>query len=74
MASQGSTGSNPAPFNPDKPYLTINELSQRTGYAVQSIRNLMSKKILKLGKHYFRPNGKVLFYWPAIEKWIRGEE
>jgi hypothetical protein len=67
-------GSEPPPQNPGKEYLTIKELSQRTGYAVQTIRNLMSRKILKLGKHYFRPNGKIFFYWPAIEKWIRGEE
>jgi len=73
MHGQRITSSEPPQQHP-KEYLTYQELAQRTGYEVQTLRNFVSKGIFKLGKHYFRPNGKVLFYWPAVEKWIRGEE
>jgi hypothetical protein len=73
MTGHIGTGNDHPQQNP-KPYLSYRDLSQRTGYKVQLLRNFVTKGIFKLGKHYFRPNGKVLFYWPAIEKWIRGEE
>ena len=41
---------------------------------VQTIRNLMSKGIFRLGKHYFKPNGgHPLFKRSAIIAWIEGE-
>jgi hypothetical protein len=56
-----------------KDYLTYDEPSNRISYAVQTLRNYVHEGIFKLGKHYFKPTGKVLFFWPAIEKWLRGE-
>jgi predicted DNA-binding transcriptional regulator AlpA len=53
-------------------YLPIRPLSQRIGYAVKTIYNLISQGILKEGVHYFKPTKrKLLFYWPAMEAWIR---
>jgi len=39
-----------------------------------SAYNLVSKGTFQEGVHYFKPTKrKLLFYWPAIEKWIREE-
>jgi len=66
-------GSEPPQQNP-KEYLTIKEVAQLTGRKAQTIRNLMSKKIFRLGKHYFKPNGgHPLFKRSAIIAWIEGE-
>jgi predicted DNA-binding transcriptional regulator AlpA len=57
---------------PTTEYLSINALSDRIGYAVKTIYNLVSRDIFKEGVHYFKPTKrKLLFYWPAIEQWIR---
>ena len=57
---------------PATDYLSIKALSDRIGYAVKTIYNLVSQDILKGGVHYFKPTkSKLLFYWPAVEQWIR---
>ena len=57
---------------PAAEYLSIKTLSARIGYAVKTIYNLVSRDILKEGVHYFKPTKrKLLFYWPAVEQWIR---
>jgi hypothetical protein len=73
MKRPGNTATPASLQSPGKTYLTYQELSALTGYEVQTLRNFVTKGIFKLGKHYFKPNGRVLFYWPTIEKWIRGE-
>jgi len=53
-------------------YLSIRELSQRIPYAQQTIRNLMSRGVFKLGKHYVKPRGRVVFKWSAVQAWLEG--
>ncbi len=52
-------------------YLTIDELSSIIKFSKQSIYNLIHKKTLILGQHYFKPTPKkLLFKWDAIKAWI----
>jgi predicted DNA-binding transcriptional regulator AlpA len=56
-----------------KNYLSITELCERTSYARKSVYNMVSQGIFKEGTHYFKPTQrKLLFFWPAVEAWIRG--
>ncbi len=58
--------------SPATEYLPIKVLSERIGYAVKTIYNLVSQDTFKEGIHYFKPTKrKLLFYWPAVEQWIR---
>ena len=53
-------------------YILVRPLSERIGYAVKTIYNLVSQGALKEGVHYFKPTKrKRLFYWSAMEAWIR---
>jgi hypothetical protein len=54
-------------------YLTIANLSRRIGYSPQSIRNMMSRGIFRLGVHYVKPRRRVLFRWSKIVVWLHGE-
>jgi hypothetical protein len=55
-----------------KEYLSITELCARITYAPKSVYNMISGDVFKEGVHYFKPTKrKLLFYWPAIEQWIR---
>jgi len=57
-----------------KDYVTIKEMCERTSYAPKSVYNMVSQGVFKEGTHYFKPTKrKLLFFWPAIEQWIRGE-
>jgi hypothetical protein len=51
-------------------YLSIRALSQRIPYAEQTIRNLMSGGVFKLGEHYVKPRGRVVFKWSAMRAWL----
>ncbi len=55
---------------PDAEYLSIRELTHRVGYAEGTIRNLMSRGIFKLNEHYVKPRGRILFKWPAVQRWL----
>lgn len=59
-------------FNDSRPeYLSMDEVCRLTGLAKQSIYNLISKKVLEEGKHFFKPTGgKLLFKWSEIVGWI----
>jgi len=57
-----------------KDYLSLKELCERIPYEDQTIRNMMTKGKLVLGTHYFKPNGRLIFKWSAIIKWIEGIE
>jgi hypothetical protein len=55
--------------------LTIGEVARRLKLKPKSVRNKMSSGIWKLGIHYFRPKGlSTRFSWPAIVRWLRGED
>ena len=55
-----------------KDYLSIKELCERTSYAPKSVYNMISQRIFTEGVHYFKPTKrKLLFFWPAVETWIR---
>jgi hypothetical protein len=58
----------------DQEYVSIRELSRRIPYAEGSIRNLMSRGALKLGEHYVKPQGRVMFRWRAIRAWLEASE
>jgi hypothetical protein len=58
----------------DQEYVSIRELSRRIPYAEGSIRNLMSRGALKLGEHYVKPHGRVMFRWRAIRVWLEANE
>jgi len=57
-------------------YLSIQELSKRIPFRVQSIRNMISKGIFRLGEHYVKPGGKgrPVFLWSKVEQWLRRGE
>ena len=54
-------------------YLTIAQLSRRIHYAPQTIRNLMSQEVFRLGVQYVKPRRRVLFKWSTIEQWPHRE-
>jgi lactam utilization protein B len=56
-----------------KSYLSYNDAASFIGYKVGTLRNFVSKGILKLNIHYLKPHGgKVLFVREALETWIKG--
>lgn len=62
-------------MTPDKEYVTKKELAVLTRYDEQTISNKIWEGVFKEGVHFFRPTRRhVLFHWPTVEKWIRGEE
>jgi hypothetical protein len=54
----------------DPEYLSIRELAERIPYTEGTIRNLMSKGQLRLGEHYVKPRGRVMFRWAAVRAWL----
>ena len=57
---------------PEEEYLSIRALAQRIPYAEQTIRNLMSRGVFRLGEHYVKPRGRVMFRWSAVQAWLEG--
>jgi hypothetical protein len=51
-------------------YLSIRELARRIPYAEGSIRNLISRGSFRLGEHYLKPHGRVVFKWAAVQAWL----
>ena len=51
-------------------YLSLHDLARRIDYAEGTIRNLMSQGVFKLGQHYVKPRGRILFKWIAIRNWL----
>ena len=64
----------PQESSPTKDSLSIKEVCERIPYEEQTIRNLMNQGRLVQGTHYFKPNGRLIFKWSAIVKWIEGGE
>ena len=54
-------------------YLSVKVLSEKIGYKVQSIYNMIHNGTFVLNKHYFKPTPKkILFKWDAVKQWIEG--
>lgn len=52
-------------------YLTTDELCDRIKYQRQTIYNLIHRRVLLPGKHFFKPTPKkILFKWSEIQAWI----
>ena len=56
--------------DPELEYLSLHDLARRIDYAEGTIRNLMSQGVFKLGQHYVKPRGRILFKWAAIRNWL----
>jgi predicted DNA-binding transcriptional regulator AlpA len=53
-------------------YLTTSELSSLIKFEKQTIYNMISAKVLVLGKHFIKPSPrKLLFIRSEIEFWLR---
>jgi predicted DNA-binding transcriptional regulator AlpA len=54
-------------------YISVKTLSERIGYKVQSIYNMIHKGTFVLNKHYLKPTPKkILFKWTAVKQWLEG--
>lgn len=61
----------------ERPYLSLEELSQRTPWSPEAIRRMLQRGTLRKGVHYFQPaghRGRIVFKWDAIVKFIEGEQ
>ena len=58
---------------PDE-YLSIAQLCERLPYRPQTIRNLMTAGVLRLGEHFVKPRGRIMFKWSAVRAWLEGQE
>lgn len=54
-------------------FLTLQEVAAKLKLRPQTIKNLMARKALKIGTHYFKRPGElgVRFDPEAVEKWVR---
>jgi hypothetical protein len=51
-------------------YVSIRELAGRIPYAEQTIRNLMTRGVFRLGEHYIKPRSRVMFQWSKVREWL----
>ena len=60
-----------------RPYLYIEQLAACTPWSTDAIRTMIARGTFKLGVHYFKPhgpNGRPIFSWDAIVRYIEGDE
>jgi hypothetical protein len=60
-----------------RPYLYIEQLATCTPWSADAIRTMMARGTFKLGVHYFKPhgpNGRPIFSWEAIVRYIEGSD
>ena len=58
-------------------YLDLKQLTERIPFGKSAIEELIANGILIEGVHFRRPTGpggKRVFFWSAIEKWIKGQD
>ena len=58
-------------------YLDLKELTKRIPFSKSVIEELIAGQVLLDGVHFRRPtgpSGKRVFFWSAIEKWLRGQD
>ncbi|RLL52308.1 excisionase [Mariprofundus sp. EBB-1] len=54
-------------------WITINKLSELTGYSENAIRAKIKKGVWLMGRHCTKaPDGRVLFNPEAINAWVEG--
>ena len=57
------------------PYLTLAETAELARCATKTIQNLMQRRVLVEGIHFFRPRGRrPLFQREAVVAWIEGRD
>jgi hypothetical protein len=63
----------PAETTQTKDHLSLNELCALIPYKPQTVRNLKSQGVLRLGVHYLqrRRHGRVVYVWSAMQLWLR---
>lgn len=52
-----------------KPYISAEELTQRTPWTLDAIEKMIRRGLLVRGRHYFQPTGqrgRLIFKWVAI--------
>lgn len=54
-------------------YLGLDQLIERIPYSKKTIYNYVAEGSLIEGIHYVK-KGRLIFYWPAMEAWLRGEQ
>ena len=54
----------------DVEYLSIRDLARRIPYAEQTIRNLMTGGVFRLGEHYIKPRSRIMFRWSKVRDWL----
>ena len=54
----------------DVEYLSIRDLAHRIPYAEQTIRNLMTRGVFRLGEHYIKPRSRIMFRWSKVRDWL----
>jgi hypothetical protein len=58
-------------------FLDLKQLTKRIPFAKSVIEELIANGVLIDGVHFSRPTGpggKRVFFWTAIEKWIKGQD
>lgn len=58
-------------------YLDLKTLTQRIPFAKSAIEELIANGTLVEGVHFRRPTGpggKRVFFWSAVEAWLKGED
>jgi hypothetical protein len=54
----------------EEEYLTTKQLSDRIAYAESTLLGFMTKGVLRLGVHYVKPRGRLMFKWTAMKTWV----
>jgi hypothetical protein len=52
-------------------YLSVEQLSRRIPYKVQTIRNLIWRGVFREGEHFTRITGRPIFIWSRVEKLLK---
>jgi len=58
-------------------FLDMKRLTQRIPFSKSVIEELIAEGVLVEGVHFRRPTGpggKRVFFWSAIEKWLKGQD
>ena len=58
-------------------YLDLKQLIQKIPYCKGAIEDFIAQGVLIEGVHFRKPagpNGKRIFFWSAIESWLKGQD
>jgi len=73
LEALGDTASKRVDGAEDVEYLSIRDLAHRIPYAEQTIRNLMTRGVFRLGEHYIKPRSRIMFRWSKVRDWLDGQ-